>query len=257
MRLNFEKEQTNWVRMTAFTKISLPPIFVFFAMNGAFADATGDSIPENISVSEAVTYMNSDRNSASRPREIAALAVKAKRLDLVDLCLADKLRMTHDLIDQLELAPDSEFKDQITIRIIRGKFGWSDSEWGSHGVPMVGELFSDIIARRLPGIHPEPSMLASVTARHELADKLEAAITRESSITNPKDPKQGETPDEGESTVTDTPSKPGNGSSSSSRKSTEDSNQPNWMNYWWLVIAVGGVALLYGFKGKLNDFFRR
>ncbi len=222
----------------------------------AFAADSGDSLPEAISVAEAVTYMNSDKGSASRPREIAALAVKAKRLDLVDLCLADKLGMTHDLIDQLELAPDSEFKDQIIIRIIRGKFGWSESEWGSHGVPMVGKLFSDIIERRLPGIHPEPSMFASVTARHELADKLEAAITRESSITNPKNPKPGETPTEGESTATDTPSMPRSGSSSISGKST-DFNQPNWMNYWWLVIAVGGVALLYGFKGKLKDLFRR
>lgn len=242
--------------MKKFKEVSHLFVFGFMITTEAFTAQAGDSLPETISVSEAVTYMNSDRTSASRPREIAALAVRTKRLDLVDLCLADKLGMTHDLIDQLELAPASEFKDQVIIRIIRGKFGWSDSEWGSHGVPMVGELFSDIIARRLPGIHPDPSMLASVTARHELADKLEAAITRESSITNPKDPKQGETPTEGESTATDTPSKPGNEFSSSSGKST-DFNQPNWMNYWWLVIAVGGVALLYGFKGKLKDFFRR
>lgn len=242
--------------MIKFIKASCLFILGFIVTNGAFAADSGDSLPETISVAEAVTYMNSDRTSASRPREIAALAVRAKRLDLVDLCLTDKLGMTHDLIDQLELAPDSEFKDRIIIRIIRGKFGWSDSEWGSHGVPMVGKLFSDIIERRLPGRPPEPSMLDSVTARHELADKLEAAITRESSITNPKNPKPGETPTEGESTATDKPSKPRSGSSSSSGKST-DFNQPNWMNYWWLVIAVGGVALLYGFKGKLKDFFRR
>lgn len=234
-------------------------LFAFVIISVAVAAETVDRVPEDISVAEAVALIEADRGGSARTSQIAIATVDGKRLDLVDYFIHSKSPALYYVFDELRDRPYSEFKEQVVIRALRAKHPWpSDNSWGSGGVtdPMP-EPYLSVVTKRTPELLTGANLLETTASRGMLADKLEAVIVRESFIKNPQYPKPGETPDEGESTATDTPSKPGNGSSSSSRKSTENFNQPNWMNYWWLVIAVGGVALLYGFMGKLKDFFRR
>ena len=237
--------------MIEFIKASCLFIFGFIVTTEAIAAEAVDSLPETISVAEAVSYMNSDIGSASKRRKIAALAVNAKRLDLVDLCLADQLGMTNDLINELEQAPDSDFKDQIIIRVIRGKFGWGDPEWGSHGLPGIGELYSDIIERRLPGVVPEPSLLGSVAAREKLANDLEVAIGLQSGI--PIQPKS----DDVAFAATNSEAAPSLDPSAGSGQAIDTVNKTSWINYLWLAIVASGIVTVYMFVNKWKSSSKR
>lgn len=240
-----------------FIKASCFFIIGFIVTTKAIADEAGDSLSETISVAEAVSYINADRVSASRPRKIAALAVNAKRLDLVDIFLEDNGGIINDLIGQLELAPASEFKDQAIIRVIRAKFGWGDSEWGSHGVPGVRELFSDIIERRLPGVVPEPSLLGSVAAREKLANDLEVAIGLQSGTSIQRIPKPRPKPHDVEIAATNSEAAPSLGPSAGSGQAIDTVNKTGWINYLWLAIAASGIVTMYIFFAKWKSPSKR
>lgn len=235
-------------------------IIVFLPVTEVVAGQSSELVPSNISISDAAALINADKGGAIGSLQVAIAAVNGHRLDLVDYLLQSKAHSAlHYVLDELRGHPYSEFKEQVVIRALRSKFGWpSDNSWASGGVtdPMP-EPYLSVVTKLAPELLSGSELLATSASREMLASRLEEAINRESVTPIPRKPKPRPTPNDMESGSSNSASRPGSSSSDGSGNSTESVNQTSWMNCLWLAIATGGIAMVYVFLRKRNNFSKR
>ena len=172
-------------------KILLLWIVGFLAIPAVYADEAGDSVPENISIADAASLIQADRGGSVRSSQVAIAAVNGKRLDLVDFFLKTNDDTLSFVFRELRERPYSEFKEQVVIRALRSKSGWpSDNSWASSGITdPIPEPYLSVITKRLPEFPPGLDPLVTAASREKLANDIEAAINRESSISKQRQTK--------------------------------------------------------------------
>jgi xanthine dehydrogenase iron-sulfur cluster and FAD-binding subunit A len=114
----------------------------------------------------------------------------------------------------------------------------------------IPEPYLSVITKRLPGLPPGLDPLVTAASREKLANDLEAAINRESSITIERIPKPRPKPDDVAFAATNSEAAPSQDVSAGSAQAIATVNKTHRINYLWLVITFSGIVAVYMFVNK-------
>ena len=128
------------------------------------------------------------RNSNGEPeiqKEMMRAALRDKRMDLIAL-LFNSYPEFHDVISCLNEIPDSAFKDEVVVTLLRTQSTfWKEEhpiEYGSRGAVFDNavEPFVGTIGRLLPAVSVDEKLFSTKASRLKLVTDLEEAIAKES-----------------------------------------------------------------------------